>query len=204
LALPIAPAGIGSWAIALSVIGIVYASLVALAQKRFKLLIAYSSMAHVGMISAGVLANNAQGITGGIFEMFSHGILAVGLFLAYDIIEKRMGHDRMSDMGGIRTSNPLFAFLFFIVVMGSVALPFTSGFVGEFLLIQGLAQHSLLVAGIAGLTVILGAAYMLRAFQSMMLGGANLEKYSLVLIVLMVVILGVYPSPLLDLIQMNF
>ena len=211
-ALPMVPEGIaehGQWAIYLSVISVIYASLMALTQKRLKLMIAYSSVAHVGMISAGVLSNTDQGTVGGIFEMFSHGILAVAMFAVYQMIESRVGHDKMNEMGGIRTSAPTFAFLFFILVMGSVALPFTSGFVGEFLLLQGLANVGIGMAAFAGLSVILGAAYMLRGFQKMMLGGnqtafASLtQKETLILSVsvIFVIALGIYPNLLIQLIQ---
>jgi NADH-quinone oxidoreductase subunit M len=211
-ALPMVPAGIaehGQWAIVLSVISVIYASLMALTQKRLKMMIAYSSVAHVGMISAGVLSNTDQGTVGGLFEMFSHGILAVAMFTAYEIIVARVGHDRMADMGGIRTANPRFAFLFFILVMGSVALPFTSGFVGEFLLLQGLAHVGWGYALLAGLSVILGAAYMLRGFQKMMLGNGTIsfenlnskENIIMAMAVLMVIVLGIYPHFILQLIQ---
>jgi NADH-quinone oxidoreductase subunit M len=144
-----------------------------------------------------------------VMEMLSHGILSVGLFFVYDIIESRMKHDDMNKMGGIREVNPTFAFLFFVIVMGSVALPLTSGFVSEFLLLIGLYQQSAIIAGVAGLTVILGAVYMLRSFQSMMLGGANSltqnfapltkqEKSVLIIIVILVIALGVYPDPILS------
>jgi NADH-quinone oxidoreductase subunit M len=143
-------------------------------------------------------------------EMLSHGILAVGLFFVYDILESRMHHDDMSRMGGIREVNPKFAFLFFVVVMGSVALPLTSGFVGEFLLLLGLYQYSAILTGVAGLTVVLGAVYMLRAFQIMMLGSANMhtqnfapltkhETTVLAIIVALVIVLGIYPDPILSL-----
>jgi NADH-quinone oxidoreductase subunit M len=211
-ALPMVPAGIaehGQWAIVLSVISVIYASLMALTQKRLKMMIAYSSVAHVGMISAGVLSNTDQGTVGGLFEMFSHGILAVAMFTAYEIIVARIGHDRMAEMGGIRTANPRFAFLFFILVMGSVALPFTSGFVGEFLLLQGVAHVGWGYALVAGLSVILGAAYMLRGFQKMMLGNGSIsfehlnskENLIMAVAVLMVIVLGIYPHFILQLIQ---
>ncbi len=211
-ALPMVPAGIeehGQWAIYLSVISVIYASLMALTQKRLKLMIAYSSVAHVGMISAGVLSNTDQGTVGGLFEMFSHGILAVAMFAVYQMIESRVGHDRMNEMGGIRTSAPSFAFLFFILVMGSVALPFTSGFVGEFLLLQSLSNTGLGLAALAGLSVILGAAYMLRGFQKMMLGGkaiafsalSSKETMILSIAVIIVIALGIYPNILIQLIQ---
>jgi NADH-quinone oxidoreductase subunit M len=211
-AIPMTAVGIaenGHWAILLSVISVVYASFMALTQKRLKMMIAYSSVAHVGMISAGILSNTDQGTVGGLFEMFSHGILAVAMFVVYAIIEKRYGHDRMQDMGGIRTAAPAFAFLTFILVMCNVALPFTSGFVGEFLLLQSLAHYSLVYTAIAGLSVILGAAYMLRGFQAMFLGGnshafealSKNEKNILAIAVLLVIVLGVYPHSLLQLIQ---
>ncbi|MFZ4784497.1 MAG: complex I subunit 4 family protein [Flavobacteriales bacterium] len=213
IALPMVPTGVaeyGTWAMVLSVMGIVYASGVAIAQKKYKLLIAYSSIAHVGLISAGILSGNSQGVQGGLFEMLSHGILAVGLFYVYDILESRFGHDDMAKMGGIRDVNPLFAFLFFAIVMGSVALPFTSGFVGEFLLLVGLFQYGWVFALFGGLTVILGAVYMLRAFQTMMLGPANersvsfaplttQEKTILAIIVILVIALGIFPAPLMEL-----
>jgi len=212
IAVPMLPDGImeyGSWAIVLSVISVVYASFMAIVQKDYKLLIAYSSIAHVGLISAGVLTGTDTGIAGGTFEMFSHGVLSVGLFFVYDILERRMGSGEMARMGGIREVNPLFAFLFFAIVMGSVALPFTSGFVGEFLLIQSLATANIWYAVFGGLTVILGAVYMLRAFQLMMLGEANVHTRSfaalsrqetilLSIIVALVVVAGIYPAPLLD------
>jgi NADH-quinone oxidoreductase subunit M len=213
LVLPMLPDGVadyGAWALGLSAISVVYASLLAIAQKRYKLLIAYSSIAHLGVLSAGILSGNSQGIQGGVMEMLSHGIITVALFFVADIIISRMGHDEMDKMGGIREVNPLLAFLFFVIVMGSVALPFTSGFVGEFLLLLGLNQYSPILTGVAGLTVILGAVYMLRAFQAMMLGGANTltqnfapltkhEKTVLIILVALIVVLGVYPDPILSL-----
>ena len=212
LVLPMLPVGVaeyGTWAIVLAAISVLYASGMAIAQKRYKLLIAYSSIAHLGLLTAGILSGNAQGIQGGVFEMLSHGILAVGLFFVYDIIETRLQHDDMHRMGGIREVNPLLAFLFFTIVMGSVALPLTSGFVGEFLLLVGLNQYSTTLAIVAGLTVILGAVYMLRAFQSMMLGSTNFhtqnfaplnsqEKTILAIIVTLVIALGIYPDPILS------
>ncbi|MFN0033344.1 MAG: NuoM family protein [Flavobacteriales bacterium] len=213
LVLPMLPEGVaeyGDWCLALCAISVVYASCMAIVQKRYKLLIAYSSIAHVGLLAAGILSGNAQGIQGGVVEMLSHGIIGVGLFFVYDIIASRMGHDEMQRMGGIREVNSTFAFLFFAIVMGSVALPATSGFVGEFLLLIGLYQYSPVLTGVAGLTVVLGAVYMLRAFQQMMLGGSNHntasfapltthEKTVLGIIVALIVLLGVYPSIVLEL-----
>ena len=188
----------------------------AIAQKDFKRMIAYSSIAHVGLIAAGIMAINpgsgTEGITGSIVQMFSHGINVVGLFLIADIIFSRMGTFEMAKLGGIRNIAPMFTSLFLIITMGSVALPLTNGFVGEFLLISGVFDYSKVAAGFAGLTIILGAVYMLRGFQSIMLGEikSNTSSFTpltssetavLVTISAAVIFFGVYPKPILDLIQ---
>lgn len=208
--LPVVPLGIQEWgmtAVILSVIGIVYASLIALAQHDFKRLIAYSSIAHVGLISAGIFSANQQGIQGAIMQMLAHGVNVVGLFLIADILFRHTGTRDMTRLGGIRSMNGNFSVLFLIILLGAVALPLTNGFVGEFLLINGLFQYSSTAAVFGGLTVILGAVYMLRAYQHIMLGERkdsnttfgpldNSDKLALVLICAVVVCFGVYPAPL--------
>ena len=208
--LPIVPLALDKWgstAIALSVIGIVYASCIAIAQKDFKRLIAYSSIAHVGLISAGILSANQQGVQGAIMQMLAHGVNVVGLFFIADILLRHTGTNEINKLGGIRNINPNFAVLFLIILLGSVALPLTNGFVGEFLLINGVYQFSPIAASFAGLTVILGAVYMLRSYQLIMLGEnkdssfgvlASSEKLILVIICIVVIGLGVYPKPLND------
>jgi NADH-quinone oxidoreductase subunit M len=211
--LPVVPQAVHDWAylaILLSVISIIYGSLVAIDQKDFKRLIAYSSIAHVGLIAAGILSFNVQGVQGGLVQMLSHGINVIGLFFICDIIVSRTGTSTISQLGGIRTVAPNFALLALIVVLGSVALPLTNGFVGEFLLINGLFQFHTAFAVFAGLTIILGAVYMLRGYQQIMLGEVNSltqsftdltwnEKAVLIPIVLLIIGFGVYPKPLLDL-----
>ncbi len=208
--LPIVPLALDKWgstAIALSVIGIVYASCIAIAQKDFKRLIAYSSIAHVGLISAGILSANQQGVQGAIMQMLAHGVNVVGLFFIADILLRHTGTNEINKLGGIRNINPNFAVLFLIILLGSVALPLTNGFVGEFLLINGVYQFSPIAAAFAGLTVILGAVYMLRSYQQIMLGEnkdssvgvlAGSEKLILVIICIVIIGLGVYPKPLND------
>ncbi|MDQ3046066.1 MAG: NADH-quinone oxidoreductase subunit M [Bacteroidota bacterium] len=210
--LPLAPLGVERWgnlAISLAVIGIVYASCIAIVQKDFKRLIAYSSIAHVGLIAAGILAVNVQGMQGAMIQMLSHGVNVVGLFFIVDIIQKRTNTRDISLMGGIRTINPQFAVFFLIILLGSVALPLTNGFIGEFLLLNGVYQYNPWMAAFAGLSVILGAVYLLRSYQSIMLGEANAasstfsplttnEKTVLVLICGAVLVFGIYPKPLLD------
>ncbi len=211
--LPMVPQGVEAWshvAILLSVIGIVYASVIALAQNDFKRLIAYSSIAHVGLISAGIFAANQQGLQGAVMQMLAHGVNVVGLFFIADILLRHTGTRELPNLGGIRTMNGNFSVLFLIVVLGSVALPLTNGFVGEFLLINGVYQYNSWIAAFAGLTVILGAVYMLRAYQKIMLGErkdaavafgplAGSDKVVLIVICIVIIAFGVYPKPLNDL-----
>lgn len=207
----------GPIVIGLSVISVVYASCMAIVQKDFKRLIAYSSIAHVGLISAGILAFNfdtgkTEGLTGALVQMFAHGVNVVGLFFIADIILNRTGTREMTKLGGIRNVSPQFAAMFLIVLLGSVALPLTNGFVGEFLLLNGIAGYSIIACAIAGLTVILGAVYMLRSYQVVMLGETNAvtsgfsaltgnEKAVLLIVCAAVLAFGVYPKPLLDIMQ---
>ncbi len=218
--LPMTPDAFETWGptvVVLSIISVVYASAMAIVQKDFKRLIAYSSIAHVGLISAGILSFNVhtgttEGLTGSIIQMFAHGVNVVGLFFIADIILKNTGTREMSKLGGIRNVSPQFAALFLIVLLGSVALPMTNGFVGEFLLLNGISQYSLLACAIAGTTVILGAVYMLRSYQVVMLGETNSttsgfaaltgnEKAVLVIVCAAVIAFGVYPKPLFDIMQ---
>jgi NADH-quinone oxidoreductase subunit M len=209
--LPLVPLGVkeyASTAIVLSVIGIVYASCLAIVQKDLKRLIAYSSIAHVGLIAAGLFTLNKIGMQGAMIQMVSHGIVIVGLFYIIDIIFSRTSTQEIASLGGIRNSAPLFTTVFVIVMLGSVALPLTSGFVGEFLLINSVFQNNHIIGSIAGLTMILGAVYMLRSFQQTMLGEANVrtknfidigtnEKLVLYPIAASIILIGVYPAPLL-------
>ena len=209
--LPIAPTGVQDWstlAMVLSIIGIVYASLIAFTQKDAKRLVAYSSIAHVGLISAGIFALNQQGMQGAMVQMLSHGINVVGLFFVLDIIFSRTKTNKIEELGGIAKAAPQLAIVFLIIVLGTVALPGTNGFIGEFLLLMGVYNYGIWAAAIAGLTIIFGAVYMLRMYQNVMLGKTNTltvtfadiqgtEKLVLYIICALIIILGVYPKPLL-------
>ena len=211
--IPVVPLGVAEWgftALILSVIGIVYASCIALVQKDLKRLIAYSSIAHVGLISAGVFTLSKLGIQGAVIQMVSHGIIVFALFYIVDIISERAKTRSLSELGGIRNVAPILATVFIIVMLGSVALPLTSGFVGEFLLINSLVHYQLWIGAVAGLTMILGAVYMLKAFQKAMSGEVSYlvtgftdltlnEKIVLYPMVVLIIVIGVYPAPLLNL-----
>jgi NADH-quinone oxidoreductase subunit M len=211
--LPILPLGVAnhsSLAIALCISGILYASFIAIVQSDFKRLIAFSSIAHVGLIAAGIMTETIQGIQGGLYQMLSHGINVVGLFYIADLLEKRIGTRELAAMGGVRNVAPGFATLFMIIMLGSVALPLTNGFVGEFMLLGSVYQYGVWAAVLAGMTIILGAVYMLSAYQKSMLGEVNgstanfaevsgSEKSLLLVICALVILGGVLPSLLLDL-----
>jgi NADH-quinone oxidoreductase subunit M len=211
--LPLVPAGVHEWgliAVILSVTGIVYASCIAIVQKDFKRLIAYSSIAHVGLISAGILTLSHSGVQGAMIQMLSHGILVFGLFFMTDLISVRTATCNLNELGGIRNVAPVFTTIFVVLMLGTVALPLTSGFVGEFLLISSLFQYQWWLGALAGMTIILGAVYMLRSYQRSMSGEvqdstrnfADLtmnEKLVLYPIVALVILIGLFPSPLMDL-----
>lgn len=213
--LPIAPEGWSSASglfIGLSVISIVYASIIALRQQDFKRLIAYSSIAHVGLISAGTLAFNTQGLQGSLMQMLNHGINVIALFFICDLIEQRTNTRDLDRLGGIARVAPQFAVLFMIVLLGNVAVPLTNGFVGEFLLLSGVYAYSPIWSAFAGLTIIFCAVYMLRVYQLAMfgtisplaIGFADLSRRELVILGVLctlILLIGVYPQPIFDLTQ---
>ncbi|MBK8829318.1 MAG: NADH-quinone oxidoreductase subunit M [Saprospiraceae bacterium] len=210
--LPILPMGVAKWgplAITLCVVGIVYASIIAIKQRNLKNLLAYSSLAHVGLIAAGIFALNIQGLQGSVVQMVAHGVNVVGLFFCADIIFNRTNTNETNELGGIRNLAPQFTTMFMVIVLGSVALPLTNGFIGEFLLLYGVYEYNTWLSVFAGLTIILGAVYMLRMFKKVMLGETGVrvpvfpdlywnEKLALGILVVVIVAMGVYPKPILD------
>ncbi|WP_276345785.1 NADH-quinone oxidoreductase subunit M [Daejeonella sp. JGW-45] len=209
--IPVAPLGFHDWgqtALILSIIGIVYASVIAFTQNDIKRLIAYSSIAHVGLLSAGIFAWNVQGLQGAMIQMLNHGINVVGLFFIADIIIRRMNTRDLTLLGGIAKPAPALAAAFLIIVLGTVGLPLTNGFVGEFLLLMGVYNYNIYYSALAGLTIILGAVYMLRMYQKAMLGKTNhltatftdldrTEKSVLFIISVLIIVIGVFPQPVL-------
>jgi NADH-quinone oxidoreductase subunit M len=200
-----------NWIIILIVAGIVYASIIALNQTDLKRFAAWVSIAHAGLITAGALTLEQAALQGAVIQMISHGINIVGLFIIIDIIERKYKTRDMNELGGLARSNPWLGIFFMIIVLGTVALPLTNGFPGEFLLLLGLFSFSPWIAAIAGTTIILGSVYMLRVYQKVMLGPAHekpelsenkLTRYelgSLVPLTIVVFFIGCYPDFILRL-----
>lgn len=209
---PICPDALQQYAPALmtlAVSGIVYASVIAIRQDDLKRLVAYSSIAHVGLIAAGVFALTPHAMEGAVIQMVSHGVNIVGLFILIDLIELRTGTRSIAGLGGIALKAPRLAAFFMIILLGSVALPLTNGFVGEFLLLLGIFEYSAIGAAIAGLTIIFSAVYMLWMYQRVMFGTTNgitesiadlsvMEMAALVPLVVMVFWIGLFPGLFLD------
>jgi NADH-quinone oxidoreductase subunit M len=208
--LPIAPkpaADLMYVFIGLCIAGVIYGSILALKQTDIKKLLAYSSLAHVGLIAAGAYTLTLDGIRGAFLQMIAHGFVVVGLFYAAEIISRRYNTGEISEMGGIRVQTPKFTSMFMILVLASVAMPLTFNFVGEFEVLYSLAQANIWFAVIGGTTIILGAFYMLRMFQQVMLGEQNAKPFAditfgegfvLVAIITVLIFFGLYPKPITD------
>ncbi|ATL47261.1 NADH-quinone oxidoreductase subunit M [Chitinophaga caeni] len=212
---PVLPQGASMWAevaIVLSIIGIVYASCIAILQSNIKKMIAYSSIAHIGLMSAAIFAHNNQSLDGVMLQMFNHGINIIGLWMIVEVIENRLKIKDMSEMGGLATYAPKMSIFLVIISLANIALPLTNGFVGEFLMFSGLFQYNYWFMAIAGLGIILAAVYMLRMIQKVIFGESNSltkqftdlsagETFALVIVVAIIFVLGVYPQPVLDIVH---
>ena len=211
--IPIAPLAAKTYMptlIGLSIAGVIYGSIVALRQKDLKKLLAYSSLAHVGLIAAGCYTLTADGISGAVSQMIAHGFVIVGLFFAAEVIFRRFETNKIDDLGGIRSQAPKFTSMFMILVLASVALPGTFNFIGEFTVLYSLSQVNIWFAVLGGTTIILGAYYMLKMFQNVMLGETNTKVFAditvnetIVFVILIAFLLfyGLYPKPIVDLVN---
>ena len=210
--LPIAPQAAKTYMpvlIGLSIAGVIYGSIVALRQKDLKKLLAYSSLAHVGLIAAGCYTLTLDGLSGAVLQMIAHGFVIVGLFFAAEIIYRRYETRTISEMGGIRAQTPRFTSMFMILVLASVALPGTFNFVGEFTVLYSLAQINIWFVILGGTTIILGGYYMLKMFQNTMLGETNTKNFAdvttneaitLIVIIGFLLFFGLYPKPIVELV----
>jgi NADH-quinone oxidoreductase subunit M len=207
---PIASQELAPFVFALSVIAIIYTSLVALVQEDIKKLIAYSSVAHMGFVTMGIFTMNAQGVDGAIFQMLSHGIVSAALFLCVGVIYDRLHTRQITAYGGLVSRMPIYAFCFMVFTMANVGLPGTSGFVGEFLTLLAAFKVNTWVAFFATSGVIFSACYALYLYRRVVFG--VLDKPSLKAIkdmspreivvmaplVILTILFGFYPAPILD------
>jgi len=202
---------ISMWAI----VGMIYASLLAWRQDDMKRLIAYSSIAHLGLMVVAIFSESEIGMQGVMLQMFNHGINILGLWVVVEILERKYGTRKLSELGGLAQRAPAMAILFVIVALANIALPLTNAFVGEFMMFTGIftsavSDYEMITVPAAGLTIIIGAVYTLRMVQKVIYGNTNAltetgtdiglnEKLVLGIIVILILVVGVYPQPLLDL-----
>ena len=224
--LPITPDPIlgisGQIVMAMAIYGIVHGALIAIIQNDSKRLIAYSSLSHVGLMVAGIMASAIltmkgslmiEGGEGALVQAFAHGINVVGLFYCADILYKRFKTRDIRQMGGLAKVAPKFAVLFMVILLGSVALPLTNGFVGEFILIKSIFDYNVLAAVVAGLTMIFSAVYLFRFYGKAMFGKGDervlasvgdltdVEFSVMASLVVFVILLGIFPQPIIEMVQ---
>jgi len=207
---PEATTNYASLVMVLSIIGMIYASLIAIKQDDIKRLVAYSSIAHIGLMCAAIFAQTKIGLEGVMIQMFNHGINVIGLWIAADTIEQQLGTRKFSELGGLAQKAPILATLFVVMALANIALPLTNAFIGEFLMFNGLFQYNAAMAVVAGISIILAAVYTLNMVQKIFYGdtvtatvnanetGGNVQLILLILVIVAIA-LGVYPQPMIDL-----
>jgi NADH-quinone oxidoreductase subunit M len=214
---PVLP--IGTWAHGdtaglLCVIGMIYASFVAIQQDDLKRLIAYSSIAHMGLMGLAIFVSSAVGIQGVMIQMFNHGINIIGMWIVVELIERQLNTRKISELGGLAQKAPALAILLVVVALANVALPLTNAFVGEFMMFNGVfgsqnSKHHIVFMVVAGISIILSAVYTLNMIQRVFFGNTNNltvgakdirfnEKLVLVILVIGIIAMGVYPKPMIE------
>jgi NADH-quinone oxidoreductase subunit M len=216
-AVPVVPSGLWAWGdtvSSLAVIGMIYASLIALTQDDLKRFVAYSSIAHMGLMCLAIFATTSSGMQGVMIQMFNHGINIIGLWIVVNAIEQQFGTRKMSELGGLAQKAPGLAILLVVVALANVALPLTNAFAGEFLMFNGIfssmaTKYNIALTVAAGVSIILSAWYTLNMIQKVFFGNTNAltasahdvgigSRFVLVVLVIMIVVIGVYPSLMLN------
>ena len=211
--IPVFPAAAAKYdnvVIALSVFGMLYASFIAIKQDDLKRLVAYSSIAHIGLMSAAMFTNSAVGLQGVMIQMFSHGINIIGLWMVVELIERQTGVRKISQLGGVAHKAPVLTIMLVIIALANIALPLTNAFVGEFMMFNGLFTFNVWMAAAAGVSIILAAVYTLNMVQKVFYGQTNSltagikeiswnEKAALAVVVVAIFLVGVYPQPFFEL-----
>jgi NADH-quinone oxidoreductase subunit M len=211
--IPIFPAAVDKYdniVIGLSVVGMIYASLIAIKQDDLKRLVAYSSIAHIGLMCAAIFSSNRIGVEGVMIQMFGHGINIIGLWIVIDLIEKQTGVRKISQLGGIAHKAPVLTIMLVVIALANIALPLTNAFVGEFMMFNGLFKFNVWYAAVAGISIILAAVYTLNMVQKVFYGETNSitalvkeitweQKIILSVIVVAIFMMGVFPQPMFNL-----
>ena len=198
--------------IILGVISLLYASVIAVHQNDLKKLIAYSSIAHIGLMCAAIFTGTVPGMQGVMVQMFNHGIIVAGLWLTVEVIETQYGTRKISELGGLAQHAPVLATLLMIMVLGNIALPLTSGFIGEFLMFSGLFQYNIIIGAVGLISIILSAIYSFNMVQNVFYGHTlpatqhatdinRNAKYAMIILSLLILFLGFYPQPLFQLVN---
>ncbi len=217
---PILPMAAWSWGDTVSILcvtGMLYASIIALKQDDLKRLVAYSSIAHIGLMCLAIFATNNSAMQGVMIQMFNHGINIIGLWIIIELIERQFGTRKMSELGGIAQKAPALAIMLVVVALANVALPLTNAFIGEFMMFNGVfnsqvTSYNIVFAVLAIITIILSAVYTLNMVQKVLYGNTNAitanardmrgnEKLVLAAIAVIIVVIGVYPKPVLSITQ---
>lgn len=196
--------------IGLSLIGMIYASLIAIKQDDLKRFVAWSSIAHIGLMCAAIFTKSDIGLQGVMIQMFSHGINIIGMWIVVDLIEKQTGTRKISELGGIAHQAPALTIFLVIIALANIALPLTNAFVGEFMMFSGLFKFSMVYTSVALVSIILAAVYTLNMVQKVFYGEANTitlqmqdisgnQKFILSVLVIFIFLFGVYPQPLFEL-----
>jgi len=216
--LPVVPIGFyqnGDTVSTLALIGILYASLLAWRQDDIKRLVAYSSMAHMGLMCMAVFAENTSGLQGVMIQMFNHGINIIGLWIVVELVERSTGTRKLSGMGGIAQMSPALAIMLVVIAFANIALPLTNAFVGEWMMFNGIfsttaSKYAIWFAALALIAIILAAVYTLRMVQKVLYGETSVatanmtdirfsEKLVLSVVLIVIIVVGVFPQPVLDL-----
>jgi len=196
--------------IGLSVVGMIYASLIAIKQDDLKRFVAWSSIAHIGLMCAAIFTRTEIGIQGVLIQMFSHGINIIGMWIVVDLVEKQTGTRKISELGGIAHKVPALTVFLVIIALANIALPLTNAFVGEFMMFSGLFKFNMIYTAVALLSIILAAVYTLNMVQKVFYGESNTitgamqeislnQKIVLTVLVVLIFLFGVLPQPLIDL-----
>lgn len=211
--IPVFPSAVDQFSqviIIVSVTGMLYASLIAIRQDDIKRLIAYSSIAHIGLMCAAIFAQEKVGLQGVMIQMFNHGINVIGLWVVADAIESRLGTRKFTQLGGLAQKAPALAILFVVMALANVALPLTNAFIGEFLMFNGLFSYNIWITAVAGISIILAAVYTLNMVQKIFYGETTMlteqageaksnVQWVLAILAVGIIVLGVYPQPMLKL-----